>query len=111
LIFSVGGTSATVICLGTAAAFAFTGAATSGARLAGKEAWVEASIRAQALRLRISIQLTAPYQREINNVEFEPLNAKIQDDFAHLGSADRFQRQGLALQRYRSSIKETTKVA
>jgi hypothetical protein len=57
------------------------------------------------------IQLTAPYQREINNVEFEPLNAKIQDDFAHLGSADRFQRQGLALQRYRSSIKETTKVA
>jgi MFS transporter, DHA2 family, multidrug resistance protein len=38
LIFSVGGTSATVICLGTAAAFAFAGAATSGARLAGKEA-------------------------------------------------------------------------
>jgi DHA2 family multidrug resistance protein-like MFS transporter len=36
-IFSVGGAHAAVICLGVGAAFAFTGAAVSGARLAGKE--------------------------------------------------------------------------
>ena len=54
----------------------------------------------------------APYQREINDVEFGPLS---REDFqaisrileALIGSSD----EAFALQRYKSSIKEATKVA
>jgi DNA-binding MarR family transcriptional regulator len=73
-------------------------------------------------RRRISLAITengkallrklAPYQREINDVEFSPLN---REDFqavsrileALIDSSDK----AFALQRYKSSIKETTKVA
>ena len=73
-------------------------------------------------RRRISLAITengkallrklAPYQREINDVEFGPLN---REDFqavsrileALIDSSDK----AFALQRYKSSIKETTKVA
>ncbi len=73
-------------------------------------------------RRRISLAITekgkallrklAPYQREINDVEFSPLS---RDDFqavsrileALIDSSDK----AFALQRYKSSIKETTKVA
>ena len=73
-------------------------------------------------RRRISLAITekgkallrklAPYQREINDVEFEPLS---RDDFqtvsrileALIDSSDK----AFALQRYKSSIKEATKVA
>ena len=73
-------------------------------------------------RRRISLAITengkallrklAPYQREINDVEFSPLN---REDFqavsrileALIDSSDK----AFALQRYNSSIKETTKVA
>ena len=73
-------------------------------------------------RRRISLAITekgkallrklAPYQREINDVEFEPLS---RDDFAAVSrilealidSSDK----AFALQRYKSSIKEATKVA
>ena len=73
-------------------------------------------------RRRISLAITekgrallrklAPYQREINDVEFSPLS---RDDFqtisrileALIDSGDK----AFALQRYKSSIKETTKVA
>jgi MarR family transcriptional regulator, organic hydroperoxide resistance regulator len=73
-------------------------------------------------RRRISLAITekgkarlrklAPYQREINDVEFEPLS---REDFqvisrileALIDSSDK----AFALQRYKSSIKETTKVA
>jgi MarR family transcriptional regulator, organic hydroperoxide resistance regulator len=73
-------------------------------------------------RRRISLAITekgkallrklAPYQREINDVEFGPLS---REDFqaisrileALIDSSDK----AFALQRYKSSIKETTKVA
>jgi MarR family transcriptional regulator, organic hydroperoxide resistance regulator len=73
-------------------------------------------------RRRISLAITeqgkallrklAPYQREINDVEFSPLS---RDDFqtisrileALIDSSDK----AFALQRYKSSIKDTTKVA
>jgi DNA-binding MarR family transcriptional regulator len=73
-------------------------------------------------RRRISLAITekgkallrqlAPYQREINDVEFSPLS---REDFqavsrileALIDSSDK----AFALQRYKSSIKETTKVA
>jgi MarR family transcriptional regulator, organic hydroperoxide resistance regulator len=73
-------------------------------------------------RRRISLAITekgrallrklAPYQREINDVEFGPLS---RDDFQTISriletlidSGDK----AFALQRYKSSIKETTKVA
>ena len=73
-------------------------------------------------RRRISLAITekgkallrqlAPYQREINDVEFSPLS---REDFqavsrileALINSSDK----AFALQRYKSSIKETTKVA
>jgi MarR family transcriptional regulator, organic hydroperoxide resistance regulator len=73
-------------------------------------------------RRRISLAITekgkallrklAPYQREINDVEFSPLS---REDFqtisrileALIASSDK----AFALQRYKSSIKETTKVA
>lgn len=73
-------------------------------------------------RRRISLAITekgkallrqlAPYQREINDVEFGPLS---REDFqavsrileALIASSDK----AFALQRYKSSIKETTKVA
>ena len=73
-------------------------------------------------RRRISLAITekgkallrklAPYQREINDVEFGPLS---REDFqaisrileALIDASD----QAFALQRYKSSIKETTKVA
>jgi MarR family transcriptional regulator, organic hydroperoxide resistance regulator len=73
-------------------------------------------------RRRISLAITekgkallrklAPYQREINDVEFEPLS---REDFqaisrileALIDSSDK----AFALQRYKSSIKEATKVA
>jgi DNA-binding MarR family transcriptional regulator len=73
-------------------------------------------------RRRISLAITekgkallrklAPYQREINDVEFAPLS---RDDFqaisrileALIDSSDK----AFALQRYKSSIKEATKVA
>jgi DNA-binding MarR family transcriptional regulator len=73
-------------------------------------------------RRRISLAITeqgkallrklAPYQREINDVEFSPLS---RDDFqavsrileALIDSSDK----AFALQRYKSSIKEATKVA